>query len=525
MLTFRDMLKPINEFWGKQKKKTKIILISVLSGLVVFAFIITMLLYGEDYVVLYSGLDPSEAGEIMVRLSEMNINAKMESEGIISVPADEEARLKMTLSSEGYPQSTLNYDIFSDNSGFMVTDFEKKKYLLFQLQNRLQDAIKTIQGIKSAIVTISLTEEGSYVLETDRLPATASVVLTLQTGAELVAKQIKGIEELVAKSTPGLESKNIAIVNHFGEMLNDTHDEVGGTATYTRLEIEKSISSDIESRIFKLLQPVFGSNSIRIAVNTSVDLSKKTSAQTIYSPVVDQSGIILSQSISKQSTGGDTATGGVPGTSTNTGVPVYAADSADKANVDQTESSDTDYLVSELKEQVERDGYEISDISVAVILGNDGLSKEELLQYREMISLASGVSLNKVAVSTATFISYDQNGEVQSPQADVVNPLTLQQLIILASAASVILLIFIIFAKRMNKKRSIKRVQMEDEAAEIMGKNQKATDWEIPGEIILNETRQKGLKRQIKDFSSVNPDIAAQLLRTWIKEGDEGDDG
>ena len=40
-------------------------------------------------------------------------------------------------------------------------------------------------------------------------------------------------------------------------------------------------------------------------------------------------------------------------------------------------------------------------------------------------------------------------------------------------------------------------------------------------EIILNETREQSLKKQIKDFSSTSPDIVAQLIRTWIKEGED----
>jgi flagellar biosynthesis/type III secretory pathway M-ring protein FliF/YscJ len=40
---------------------------------------------------------------------------------------------------------------------------------------------------------------------------------------------------------------------------------------------------------------------------------------------------------------------------------------------------------------------------------------------------------------------------------------------------------------------------------------------EIPA-IVLNETREQGLKRQIKDFSTTNPEIIAQLIRTWLKE-------
>jgi flagellar biosynthesis/type III secretory pathway M-ring protein FliF/YscJ len=40
----------------------------------------------------------------------------------------------------------------------------------------------------------------------------------------------------------------------------------------------------------------------------------------------------------------------------------------------------------------------------------------------------------------------------------------------------------------------------------------------MPEEIILTETREQALKRQIKEFSANNPEMVAQLLRIWIKE-------
>lgn len=42
----------------------------------------------------------------------------------------------------------------------------------------------------------------------------------------------------------------------------------------------------------------------------------------------------------------------------------------------------------------------------------------------------------------------------------------------------------------------------------------------LPGGIVLNETREQVLKKQIKEFTSTNPEIVAQLLRAWMKEGE-----
>ncbi len=43
----------------------------------------------------------------------------------------------------------------------------------------------------------------------------------------------------------------------------------------------------------------------------------------------------------------------------------------------------------------------------------------------------------------------------------------------------------------------------------------------LPEEIVLNETREQGLKRQIKDFASGNSEIVAQLFAHRLREDDD----
>ena len=98
----------------------------------------------------------------------------------------------------------------SDAVDKMTDEEQKKNYLIFQLQDRLQSAIRTLEGVKGAIVTISIPQQDSFVLEEDKVSPSASVVIDLKAGASLTDKQIKGIEQLVAKSVPGLKGENVS---------------------------------------------------------------------------------------------------------------------------------------------------------------------------------------------------------------------------------------------------------------------------------------------------------------------------
>jgi len=522
VLSAGDIFNRLKEFWKKQSRKAKTVMICAVSAAVVIAVAAAVMLNRVDRTALYRGLEASEAGEITARLGEMGVDYTVNDRGDIMVPTDLAPQLKVTLASEGYPRTSLSYDLFSNNSGFMTTDFEKKEYLLFQLQNRLQDSIRTIRGIKNAIVTISLPKEDSFVLEKDRTPATASVVLSLEGGETLESRQIKGIVALVSKSVPGLAQENVAVIDDMGNILSSGEDEDGGHLAYTKLELEKSIGTALEGRLTKLLTPVFGTDGFRVAVNVSVDASKKVSEQTIYTPVVGESGIASRMEQSRESAGNTAGEGGIPGTGTNTGVPVYPEVTEDgEENPNVSESSSADYLVNQLKEQISDDGYEIRDLSVALIIGAE-LTDEQVEEYRKMAAFAMGIGVDKISISTARFLvsgSSPLPGPVQQ-----LERLTREQIIMLLGAGGVLILLILILSiiRKIRRGRKKKKIVSDEPPGieELLA--QKPPEEEIPGQIVLNETREQALKHQIKDFASTNPEIVSQLIRTWLKEG--GDD-
>ena len=521
-LTPKKIWKQIVQYWSKQSKKMKTVFTVSILGICFAAIIITVILNHDAYVVLYRGLSSSEAGEIITRLEEMGVDSKIKDDGSILVPENEEARLKMLLASEGYPQSTLNYDIFSDNSDFTTTDYEKKKYLIFQLQNRLQDAIKTLSGVKNAIVTISVSDDSSFVLQEDKVPTTASVLLELNGSSELGKKQINGIAQLVAKSVPGLDTKDVAIVDDTGMILNNTDTDESTAFSNTRMELENTISDTIKNKIINLLYPVFGRSRISVAVNTSIELNKKISEQTTYTPVIDQSGIVAKQDQTKEVQGSDSVASGVPGTDSNTEVATYPVTDDNASEGSSSESSSTDYLVNQLKEQVEHDGYEIKDVSVAVIIGDDSLTQEEISGYREMVAYAAGISADKVLVSGIEFATQSSLGDEIETSASKLLEIVHKYPIFVLGAALLLVLIIVVLIIVLVKRRKKRKVEPEEEEGPDIQTLLEAKGEKIPGEIILNETREQGLQRQIRELSSTNPSIVAQLLRTWIKEDENG---
>jgi len=93
--------------------------------------------------------------------------------------------------------------------------------------------------------------------------------------------------------------------------------------------------------------------------------------------------------------------------------------------------------------------------------------------------------------------------------------------------ATVLLLIIRRKIKRKKKEKAPELKEMIEKAMANSANTATKHHYEavkpedLPGEIIPNETREQALKRQIKEYTTNNPETVAQLLRVWIKEDDE----
>ena len=83
----KKILKQFKDFWDRQAKKRKILMLCVLGGIVMVSVLLAVLLNtGKDgYVALYTGLETTESTEIYKMLQDMSVPAKIDSSGQILV--------------------------------------------------------------------------------------------------------------------------------------------------------------------------------------------------------------------------------------------------------------------------------------------------------------------------------------------------------------------------------------------------------------------------------------------------------
>ncbi len=532
----------LKEFWAKQSKKNKILII---VGLVVVVALIALLVVWMNqtkYSILYSGLDADERIEIEEYLNESGIEYKAEGDTLYVDELSEES-VRMELSNLGHPYSTPSYDFYFENVGTLTTSEERELIEEYQLNQRLADVIKTIDGVESATVTIAYPPTSNYVLSESDEEVTAGVTVTLGAGVNLTQTQVNGIVTLVSTSVPGLAAENVSVLNTAtGETLvatdSDNSSAASADAYALKMDVENLYEEEVQSKVLSVLQPIYGVNNVRVSVKSSIDINDSVKEIMTYFPSEDNKGVISSEDLAYaiQNEGGTVA--GVTGTDSNAELP-----EEDDASNDVTEDEDIttypsvtvdgdtiylqdeksyDYLVSYVKEQVQKTAGEVEGLTVSVILNRETISDSKRQELTNLIANAAAIEDEHVVVYTDLF---DTSG--QTIVDDMVSPFEqypwLIYVVIIGAALLIILIaVVIILVKRKRKKKA------EEEAAAAAAA---ATEVAEQGELSLDADQleelqdikiAKGLvmKQKIQDFSKENPEIAAQLVKAWLRGED-----
>lgn len=521
---FKNIWNNILEFWGKLDRNKKKLLIGGLTGLVVIALVITLILNRKDYVVLFSDIDEGETAEVMQQLQESNVDYKYENDGTILIPQEQESTLRMQLAQSGHPRTGTNYDVFTQNIDFMTTDYEKRQYEIFQLQERLQDSIETIDGVEEAIVTINIPEDKSFAWEDNKEVSSASVKLNLANGYSLSTSQTSGIMQLVVKSIEGLKEENVAIIDTEGNSLVVSNEMQQTNTIKLKLEIEKEFEEETEEDVTEFLSKIYGPENVKVSAKCTINFDKKISELLQYLPDDETNLGIPSQTQNdREVTGPGETVGGVAGTETNAEVPTYPGVVIEGENIYFKDSNSINYLVSQLKEQIEHNPGKIEELTVAAVINKASMRDEELNEVKELIAFSAGISTEDIALHNMIF--YDPDAPAVpaiTTDPDAANAIQLRDILIFGGIGlAVIAILVFVISLIIRKKKKKKALQNKGSTAPEAAVTNDFSWADIHDEIKVQETPEQVIKKQLKDFSTANPEIAAQLIRTWLKGEDD----
>lgn len=515
-------IQPVKNWWTALPPTRKKQLM-VLGPVVLIALIsLVIWLNYQPYAVLYRNLDLAEAGQIISSLEEKGITAQTKDNGTILVPEDKVAALKMQLAMEGYPKNSLSYDFYIDNVDTMSTDSDRRTYKIYQLNNRLQESIKTISGVKDAVVTISLPENNGYVLKTDNSTATASVIVTMLSGESLTNAQVNGIKQLVSKSVVGMLSEGVAVIDgNTGEEVGGDSNSISGRAS-DRLAIEKEIDKTIEEKVMRQLKSLVGDNgNIQVVATSRINTDDMVTQSKQYTPMNEDSttGVTSQENHQLRSDDNGILAAGVPGAETNADVPNYPELSGELDGNSFSNQYQYDYKVNETLQEIQRGDVVLESLKVSVVIQSEDIDDSELDNLLELVATTANVETDDVYIYLR---SADDTMEEGTPTAFLE---VLQQnwwVFIIAAVVLLLLIILIVILLRKKRRReeaeealaAQEEARLAAEAAKSLAKADQKP------EMTEEETKQQQVLEQVRDFTKEHPDVAAQIIRSWLK-GDE----
>ena len=509
----KEKIEQLKEFAGKLGSKTKKLIIAGAVLLVAAAVIIALVLNNRPYEVLFSGLGKEEAQQIVSRLQEDGVGFKLQDESTILVRKDVVDVTKAKLVQEGYPKSGFTYDTFIDNAGLMTTDSDKRTYKLYELQNRIGSTIRLFENVKDAKVTIALGEESKYVLDdSSRQESSATAVVTMNDGGTPTEEQAAAIQRLVAKSIPGMELTQVAVFDGNGTDVSVADGETMPNGSDAE-EIASVIEDQIENKVHDVLGPIYGNPNVRVSARA----------------IVDKTGIIShEEGINENSSNGTGVAGGEVGTESNADTTEYASgNNAGSSSRSESDSFSKDYLVDQIKEQGQVAPGALTDLTVSVAINGRNYGNLTEKQIRDLVGNAAGIAAgdraDKISLVSAPFYEQPEEEQKTAAPAEAISKNTLIILIAAAAALLLVLIILILIIRRRNKKKEEEELLAAEE--EMMSSeallNEEMEKERLNREIqAVQNDRGMQLKKNIRDFAEQNPEISAQLLKSWLNGGE-----
>ncbi len=279
-----------------------------------------------DYVPVFAGLDAKATSEASDLLRSANIPFRIDSgSGALAVPQDNLGDAKLALAAAGLPASQSGgFELMSQDQGFGTSQFVENARYQHALENELARTISNLRPVREARVHLALPKPSAFTRQKE--PASASVVLQMQSGSTLEQGQVAAIVHLVASSIPSLPPENVTVVDQFGRMLSNpdpNSDEAIGAKQFEQRGRQEAV---YVQRIQELLEPMTGRGRVSAQVSVDMDFAQTEEAREIYGP---DAGMVRSEQISESGdiagNGNGGSAQGVPGAASNTPTPTTAA--------------------------------------------------------------------------------------------------------------------------------------------------------------------------------------------------------
>lgn len=523
-----------------------------------------------DFRPLFTGLAAEDAAGIVQKLKESGVDYRLpENGGSVLVPSSRLADLRLTMAAVGLPKTgRIGFELF-DKTNLGATEFAEHVNYRRALEGELERSVMSLAEVEQARVHLTFPKESVFVEE--QKPGKASVLVKTKGSARLSAQNVQAIDHLVASAVEGLSPDAVSVLDMNGNLIGKpkSQDPADGDGpSGAALEYKHQVEADLLAKVNSTLGPLLGDNKFRAQVSVDCDFSGGEQSEETYDPAKS---VMLSSQRTEDSAGSANASG-VPGTASSLPRPTSRPGGSGKNTTRMTEN--ITYQSSRTVKKVHLPSGTVRKMSLAVLVDQDvqwqpgkgGMQRvllpptpEKLKVIHDVVAGITGFDEKRgdqLTIETLPFETTLQLEPPAMPGAPVAKqgPQTTapwaikwdRKMLMIGggvAAAAIVLLFVAAIVLRRRKSRRISECsvptalpsgdgatlgaiegdvekQLESKFAEREALQHKM-DAEALHALKLSpvitkaaEVMAKHLREKIKE----QPEISAQVLRTWIRE-------
>jgi flagellar M-ring protein FliF len=348
----------------------------------------------ERMTLLYSGLDPSHASEVVAQLDQQGVTYELRGETIFVPEADRDL-VRIRLAGQGLPrQSVQGYELLDSVSAFSTTSEMYNATYWRAKEGELTRTILAMPNILSARVHIAVPTRSGF----SRNSAAPTASVTVSTSSRPDAAKAEALQYLVALSVPDLDPSEVVVIDARHGII--AGDDASIQAIPSRVEADRT--QELEQRILHLLEARLGRGNARVSVNVEVDRDlERTSIKSID----PDSRVLRSRTIDEMA---EDSQGGAGQITVASNLPQNdGAQAEPRRSTRENTRESVIYDFTEIRTETERLPGAISKVSIAAVVNADALlrpdgtplppaSQEEILSnFNELIAAVAGLDAGR----------------------------------------------------------------------------------------------------------------------------------
>ena len=341
----------------------------------------------------------------------------------------------------------------------------------------------------------------------------------------------------------GLEIESVSITDKAGNIYL-TGDALSGDSSALKLQLQQSFENRMRTQIMNVLTPLFGEDNVRVGVTCEVEIDRTTAqGKDIYLPedAEDGRGIRDSEAWTWYITRpGEELPGGVVGTEVNSDLPEQVEAGSTPEDDDRTlgGSKQIDYVNPYREYQTDNNGaVRMTDCSVAVTINSRTAGDFNAGQIQQHVARAANIEGERDPITNEEYLDdkisvlamdfYDPSTPLPGPGGE--GGVTVQTWVLIAAGVGLLLFIILLttillLRRKKRKKREEEEERQRQEAEALLrvaGLGQDGVPAGGADVMDLEMERSMELRKDIRQFAQDNPEIAAQMIKGWLRGGDE----